>query len=42
MTTADKGKMSVTTVSLLIVVTTFGLANVIDNLVELGLAAIPS
>ena len=30
------------TVSMLIVVTTFGLANVIDNLVELGLAAIPS
>jgi len=42
MTATGKGKMSVTTVSLLIVVTTFGLANVIDNLVELGLAAIPS
>ena len=35
-------KMSVVTVSMLIVVTTFGLANVIDNLVELGLSAIPS
>lgn len=38
----DRGKMSVVTVSMLIVVTTFGLANVIDNLVELGLAAVPS
>jgi amino acid transporter len=35
-------KLSVVTVSMLIVVTTFGLANVIDNLVELGLSAIPS
>ena len=34
--------MSVLTISMLIVVTTFGFANVIDNLVELGLAAIPS
>jgi hypothetical protein len=31
-------KLSVVTVSMLIVVTTFGLANVINNLVELGLA----
>ena len=35
-------KMSLITVSMLIVVTTFGFANVIDNLAELGLAAIPS
>ena len=42
MSTQASGKMSVVTVSMLIVVTTFGLANVIDNLVELGLAAIPS
>lgn len=35
-------KMSVATVSMLIVVTTFGLANVIDNMVEMGLSAIPS
>ncbi|HED66786.1 MAG TPA: amino acid permease, partial [Planctomycetes bacterium] len=41
MPSKDK-KMSAVTVSMLIVVTTFGLANVIDNLVELGLAAIPS
>jgi amino acid transporter len=34
--------MSVLTVSMLIVVTTFGLANVVDNLVEIGLAAVPS
>ena len=34
--------MSVLTVSMIIVVSTFGLANVIDNLVELGLSAIPS
>jgi amino acid transporter len=34
--------MSITTVSMLIVVTTFGIANVIDNMVEIGLAAIPS
>ena len=42
MTPAGSRKMSVVTVSMIIVVTTFGLANVIDNLVELGLAAIPS
>lgn len=42
MNSQDSRKMSVVTVSMLIVVTTFGLANVIDNLVELGLAAIPS
>lgn len=35
-------KMSVVTISMLIVVTTFGLANVIDNLAEIGLTAIPS
>lgn len=35
-------KMSVVTISMLIVVSTFGLTNVIDNLVEMGLAAIPS
>ncbi len=34
--------MSLMTISMIIVVTTFGLANVIDNLVELGLSAIPS
>ncbi len=34
--------MSLLTVSMIIIVTTFGLANVIDNLVELGLSAIPS
>ena len=34
--------MSVTTVSMLIVATTFGFANVTDNLVELKLTAIPS
>jgi len=42
MAEAKTRKLSVVTVSMLIVVTTFGLANVIDNLVELGLAAIPS
>jgi len=42
MAKAKTRKLSVVTVSMLIVVTTFGLANVIDNLVELGLAAIPS
>jgi len=36
------GKMSITTVSMLIVVTTFGIANVIDNMVALKLSAIPS
>jgi amino acid transporter len=35
-------KLSVVTVCMVIVVTTFGLANVINNLVELGLSAIPS
>jgi len=35
-------KLSLITVSMIIVVTTFGFGNVIDNLVELGLAAIPS
>jgi amino acid transporter len=35
-------KLSLTRVSMIIVVTTFGFSNVIDNLVELGLAAIPS
>jgi amino acid transporter len=35
-------KLSLITVSMIIVVTTFGFANVIDNLVEMGLAAIPS
>ena len=35
-------KLSLITVSMIIVVTTFGFNNVIDNLVELGLAAIPS
>jgi amino acid transporter len=34
--------MSVMTVSMIIVVSTFGLANVIDNLVEMGLASVPS
>jgi amino acid transporter len=34
--------MSVMTVSMIIVVTTFGIANVIDNLVEMGLASVPS
>jgi amino acid transporter len=42
MAKAKTRKLSVVTVSMLIFVTTFGLANVIDNLVELGLAAIPS
>jgi amino acid transporter len=42
MAKAKTRKLSVVTVSMLIVVTTFGLANVIDNLVELGLSAIPS
>jgi amino acid transporter len=42
MAKAKTHKLSVVTVSMLIVVTTFGLANVINNLVELGLAAIPS
>ncbi len=35
-------KLSLITVSMIIVVTTFGFANVIDNVAELGLAAIPS
>jgi amino acid transporter len=38
---ASKG-MSVTTIAMMIVVTTFGLANVVNNLVEIGLASIPS
>ena len=42
MTETHKRKMSLATISMLIVVSTFGLTNVIDNLVELGLAAIPS
>lgn len=39
---AGPRKMSVMTVSMIIVVSTFGISNVIDNLVEMGLAAIPS
>ncbi len=35
-------KMSITTISMLIVVATFGILNVIDNMVALGLSAIPS
>lgn len=35
-------KMSTTTIAMLIMVTTFGLSNVIDNLSQMGLAAIPS
>jgi amino acid transporter len=35
-------RMSTATVAMLIVVTTFGIGNVIDNEVELGLSAIPS
>lgn len=42
MTKRAKRGMSVTTVAMIIVVTTFGFANVIDNLVEIGLSAIPS
>ncbi len=43
MTTSRSGrKMSLWTVSMIIVVATFGFANVIDNVAELGLAAIPS
>jgi amino acid transporter len=34
--------MSIVTVAMLIMVTTFGISNVIDNLVEMGLASIPS
>ncbi len=34
--------MTATTLAMIIVVTTFGFANVIDNLVEVGLSAIPS
>ena len=34
--------MSVSTLTMIIVVATFGFANVIDNLVEIGLSAIPS
>ena len=42
MNDARARKMSVTTISMLIVVSTFGITNVVDNLVEMGLAAIPS
>ena len=42
MSRGPERKLSLTTVSMIIVVTTFGFSNVIDNLVELGLAAIPS
>lgn len=35
-------KMSVITVAMLILVATFGITNVIDNMVEMGLTAIPS
>ena len=42
MTGPGSHKLSVVTVGMIIFVTTFGLANVIDNLAELGLAAIPS
>ncbi|MFT7519425.1 MAG: amino acid transporter [Kiritimatiellia bacterium] len=41
-TPSSARKMSPFTVSMLIVVTTFGFANVIDNVAELGLAAISS
>lgn len=42
MDSSQPRKLSVTTLSMIIVVTTFSIANVIDNLSELGLAAIPS
>lgn len=42
MSRGPERKLSLITVSMIIVVTTFGFSNVIDNLVELGLAAIPS
>lgn len=42
MANPSRRKMSLFTVSMLIVVTTFGFTNVIDNLAQLGLAAIPS
>jgi amino acid transporter len=42
MSASPERKLSLITVSMIIVVTTFGFANVIDNLAELGLAAIPS
>ena len=42
MSRGPERKLSLITVSMIIVVTTFGFGNVIDNLVELGLAAIPS
>jgi amino acid transporter len=41
-TPKPRKKLSLVTVSMIIVVTTFGFPNVIDNLAELGLAAIPS
>lgn len=42
MSQANARKMSIATISMIIVIATFGIANVIDNLVELGLSAIPS
>ena len=39
---SNHGKMSVSRVSMLIVVATIGITNINDNLVEMGLAAIPS
>ena len=42
MSDAPAKKMSVTTVAMILVVTTFGILNVIDNLAEMGLASIPS
>lgn len=42
MSRTKPAKMSVVTLAMLIMVTTFGLSNVIDNLVVMGLAAIPS
>lgn len=42
MSRGPERKLSLITVSMIIVVTTFGFSNVIDNLVELDLAAIPS
>lgn len=42
MSAKSPGGMSASTLAMIIVVTTFGFANVIDNLVEMGLSAIPS
>lgn len=42
MSRSPERKLSLITVSMIIVIATFGFSNVIDNLVELGLAAIPS